>query len=124
MSRRSDLLRYLAARLALAPVMVWLIASLVFLLLRVAPGDPIDALLGSRAPAARCVVTGGSPAWHVDAQPGTSAAVVFRGAALLYPPHLHGLILTGCTFFQARRRESCSLTPSRSESWSGRAPLP
>ena len=52
MSRRSDLLRYLAARLALAPVMVWLIASLVFLLLRVAPGDPIDALLGTRAPAA------------------------------------------------------------------------
>uniref|UniRef100_UPI0037DA0008 ABC transporter permease n=1 Tax=Vulcanococcus sp. TaxID=2856995 RepID=UPI0037DA0008 len=33
-------------------VMLWLIASLVFLLLRVAPGDPIDALLGSRAPAA------------------------------------------------------------------------
>jgi peptide/nickel transport system permease protein len=32
--------------------MVWLIASLVFLLLRVAPGDPIDALLGTRAPAA------------------------------------------------------------------------
>jgi peptide/nickel transport system permease protein len=32
--------------------MLWLIASLVFLLLRVAPGDPIDALLGSRAPAA------------------------------------------------------------------------
>jgi peptide/nickel transport system permease protein len=30
--------------------MLWLIASLVFLLLRVAPGDPIDALLGTRAP--------------------------------------------------------------------------
>jgi peptide/nickel transport system permease protein len=52
MSRRSDLLRYLAARLALAPVMLWLIASLVFLLLRVAPGDPVDALLGPKAPAA------------------------------------------------------------------------
>ena len=38
MSRRSDLLRYLGARLALAPLMLWLIASLVFLLLRVAPG--------------------------------------------------------------------------------------
>jgi len=50
MSRRRTLLRYLAARLALAPVMLWLIASLVFLLLRVAPGDPIDALLGTRAP--------------------------------------------------------------------------
>jgi peptide/nickel transport system permease protein len=52
MSRRRELLRYLGARLALAPVMLWLIASLVFLLLRVAPGDPIDALLGPRAPEA------------------------------------------------------------------------
>jgi peptide/nickel transport system permease protein len=52
MSRRSELLRYVAARLALAPLMLWLIATLVFLLLRVAPGDPIDALLGPRAPAA------------------------------------------------------------------------
>jgi len=38
--------------MALVPVMLWLIASLVFLLLRVAPGDPIDALLGTRASAA------------------------------------------------------------------------
>jgi peptide/nickel transport system permease protein len=52
MSRRSDLLRYLAARLALAPLMLWLIATLVFLLLRVAPGDPVVALLGPRAPEA------------------------------------------------------------------------
>ncbi|MCP9809214.1 ABC transporter permease [Cyanobium sp. HWJ4-Hawea] len=52
MSRRSALLRYLASRIALAPVMMWLIASLVFLLLRLAPGDPIDALLGTRAPEA------------------------------------------------------------------------
>ena len=69
MSRRTDLLRYLAARLALAPVMVWLIASLVFLLLRVAPGDPIDALLGSRAPAAaraalRAQLGLDQPLWH------------------------------------------------------------
>ena len=52
MSRRRALLHYLSSRLALAPVMLWLIASLVFLLLRLAPGDPIDALLGIRAPAA------------------------------------------------------------------------
>jgi peptide/nickel transport system permease protein len=32
--------------------MLWLLASLVFLLLRVAPGDPIDALLGPKAPPA------------------------------------------------------------------------
>jgi peptide/nickel transport system permease protein len=52
MSRRRELLRYVGARLALAPLMLWLLASLVFLLLRVAPGDPIDALLGPKAPAA------------------------------------------------------------------------
>jgi len=49
MSRRRELLAYGAGRLALVPLMLWLIASLVFLLLRVAPGDPIDALLGTRA---------------------------------------------------------------------------
>lgn len=52
MSRQRELLTYTAGRLALVPVMLWLIASLVFLLLRVAPGDPIDALLGTRASAA------------------------------------------------------------------------
>jgi peptide/nickel transport system permease protein len=48
-SRHAELGRYLAGRLVLVPVMLWLIATLVFLLLRVAPGDPIDALLGTRA---------------------------------------------------------------------------
>ncbi len=52
MNRRHHLWGYLLSRLALVPVMLWLIASLVFLLLRVAPGDPIDALLGPRAPQA------------------------------------------------------------------------
>ncbi|WP_094554349.1 ABC transporter permease [Synechococcus sp. 1G10] len=52
MSRRRQLLGYLGSRLLLAPVMLWLIATLVFLLLRLAPGDPIDALLGTRAPEA------------------------------------------------------------------------
>jgi peptide/nickel transport system permease protein len=32
--------------------MVWLIATLVFLLMRATPGDPVDALLGPRAPQA------------------------------------------------------------------------
>ena len=51
MSRRQVLTRYIGSRLLLAPVMLWLIATLVFLLLRVAPGDPVDALLGNRASA-------------------------------------------------------------------------
>ena len=52
MSRPARLLRYMLTRVALAPVMLWLLATLVFLLLRLAPGDPVDALLGTRAPAA------------------------------------------------------------------------
>ena len=47
MGRARDLFRYSATRLGLAPLMLWLIATLVFLLLRVAPGDPVDAVLGS-----------------------------------------------------------------------------
>ena len=49
MSRERALIKYIASRLALAPVMIWLISTLVFLLLRIAPGDPVDAILGNRA---------------------------------------------------------------------------
>lgn len=52
MSRSSSLRYYILARLLLAPLMIWLITSLVFLLLRATPGDPVDALLGPRAPQA------------------------------------------------------------------------
>ncbi len=31
------------------PIMLWIISSLVFILLRIAPGDPVDAILGNRA---------------------------------------------------------------------------
>tara|TARA_B100000700_G_scaffold328393_1_gene446054 strand:- start:201 stop:1220 length:1020 start_codon:yes stop_codon:yes gene_type:complete len=49
MNRGKELIKYCATRLALVPIMLWLIASMVFLLLRVAPGDPVDAILGNRA---------------------------------------------------------------------------
>lgn len=52
MSRSSSLRYYVATRLLLAPLMLWLISTLVFLLLRATPGDPVDALLGPRAPQA------------------------------------------------------------------------
>ncbi|WP_320674791.1 ABC transporter permease [Prochlorococcus sp. MIT 1341] len=51
MTKDRSLLRYCLSRLALAPVMLWLVSSIVFLLLRVAPGDPVDAVLGIRATA-------------------------------------------------------------------------
>tara|TARA_Y100001968_G_scaffold319098_1_gene350192 strand:+ start:110 stop:1129 length:1020 start_codon:yes stop_codon:yes gene_type:complete len=51
MGRFVALMRYTATRLGLAPLMLWVISTLVFVLLRVAPGDPVDAVLGSRAPA-------------------------------------------------------------------------
>ena len=47
MGRARDLFRYSATRLGLGPLMLWLIATLGFLRLRVAPGDPVDAVLGS-----------------------------------------------------------------------------
>ncbi|HBL57353.1 MAG TPA: ABC transporter permease [Cyanobacteria bacterium UBA8803] len=49
MSRSRALLYYLAARLMLAPLMMWTIVTIVFLLLRATPGDPIDAIIGNRA---------------------------------------------------------------------------
>jgi peptide/nickel transport system permease protein len=49
-SRLKALLSYIAIRLMLAPIMLWAIASVVFLLMRATPGDPIDAILGPRAP--------------------------------------------------------------------------
>ncbi|MEG3436883.1 ABC transporter permease [Pannus brasiliensis CCIBt3594] len=50
MSRRSALQSYLIVRCLLAPLMLWTIVTVVFLLMRVAPGDPTDAILGNRAP--------------------------------------------------------------------------
>ncbi|NJL49142.1 MAG: ABC transporter permease [Leptolyngbyaceae cyanobacterium SM2_5_2] len=52
MSRSSALRYYVLTRLMLAPLMIWTITTVVFLLLRATPGDPVDALLGARAPAA------------------------------------------------------------------------
>jgi peptide/nickel transport system permease protein len=52
MSRSKALQYYIAARLLLAPLMLLTIASVVFLLLRATPGDPADAILGTRAPEA------------------------------------------------------------------------
>ena len=50
MSRAKALQYYLLTRLLLAPLMLWTIVTLVFLLLRATPGDPVDAVLGARAP--------------------------------------------------------------------------
>ncbi|NJL45324.1 MAG: ABC transporter permease [Leptolyngbyaceae cyanobacterium SM2_3_12] len=51
MSSRSTALRYyVLTRLMLAPLMILTITTVVFLLLRATPGDPVDSLLGARAP--------------------------------------------------------------------------
>lgn len=50
MSRSSSLRYYVLARLLLAPLMLWTITTVVFLLLRATPGDPVDVVLGPRAP--------------------------------------------------------------------------
>ncbi len=43
------LFNYSIFKISLIPLMLWIISSLVFILLRVAPGDPVDAILGSGA---------------------------------------------------------------------------
>lgn len=48
----SSLRAYLVARVLLAVPMIWILLTLVFLLLRVAPGDPITAALGGQLPPA------------------------------------------------------------------------
>ncbi|MEM8603403.1 MAG: ABC transporter permease [Cyanobacteria bacterium P01_H01_bin.121] len=52
MSRLRSLQTYLVTRLVLAPLMLWTIVTIVFLMLRATPGDPIDAILGPKAPQA------------------------------------------------------------------------
>ena len=50
MSRNlNKLLNYSLLKISLIPIMLWIISTLVFILLRVAPGDPVDAILGSGA---------------------------------------------------------------------------
>jgi peptide/nickel transport system permease protein len=46
------MLRYLATRLAYMVPVVWLVVSVVFLLIHIVPGDPIQQMLGEGAPAA------------------------------------------------------------------------
>jgi peptide/nickel transport system permease protein len=50
MSRSKALQYYITARLLLAPLMLWTVTTVVFLLLRGTPGDVADAILGGRAP--------------------------------------------------------------------------
>lgn len=50
MSRSKALQYYILTRLLLAPLMLWTMATVVFVLLRATPGDPADAILGTRAP--------------------------------------------------------------------------
>ena len=47
-STSTSLRRYALTRLALMLPMAWILMTLVFLLMRVAPGDPISAALGGR----------------------------------------------------------------------------
>src|ERR1700754_4556082 len=46
--RSGSLARYIGTRLLLAIPMVWILLTLVFVLMRVAPGDPVSAALGAR----------------------------------------------------------------------------
>ncbi len=45
----NKLINYSLLKISLIPIMLWVISTLVFILLRIAPGDPVDAILGSGA---------------------------------------------------------------------------
>ena len=45
----NKILNYSLMKISLIPLMLWIISTLVFILLRIAPGDPVDAILGSGA---------------------------------------------------------------------------
>jgi len=49
MSRSKALQSYIILRLLLAPLMLFTIITVVFLLLRATPGDPVDSILGPKA---------------------------------------------------------------------------
>ncbi|WP_017325099.1 ABC transporter permease [Synechococcus sp. PCC 7336] len=50
MSRQeSSLRRFVTTRLLLLPATLWMVATILFVLLRIVPGDPVDAILGPRA---------------------------------------------------------------------------
>ncbi|MBP5977177.1 ABC transporter permease [Brasilonema sp. CT11] len=50
MSRSKALQYYIIVRVLLAPLMLLTVTTVVFLLLRATPGDPVDAIIGGRAP--------------------------------------------------------------------------
>ena len=52
MSRASSLRLYITSRVLLAPLMIWLATTIVFILIQAAPGDVVDVKLGPNAPAA------------------------------------------------------------------------
>tara|TARA_B100000161_G_scaffold212657_1_gene157535 strand:+ start:884 stop:1906 length:1023 start_codon:yes stop_codon:yes gene_type:complete len=45
----NKIINYAFLKISLIPLMLWTISTLVFILLRIAPGDPVDAILGSGA---------------------------------------------------------------------------
>ena len=48
-SNLKNIFNYTLIKISLIPLNLWIISSLIFILLRIAPGDPIDAILGSGA---------------------------------------------------------------------------
>ena len=48
-SNIKNVCNYALIKISLIPINIWIISSLIFILLRIAPGDPIDAILGSGA---------------------------------------------------------------------------
>ena len=71
------MLRYIATRLAYMIPVVWLVVSVVFLLIHIVPGDPIQQMLGEGAPAADIQAT--RHAYGLDQPLGTQYVHYWKG---------------------------------------------
>ena len=71
------MLRYVAVRLAYMLPVIWLVVSVVFLMIHIVPGDPIQQMLGEGAPAAD--IAAARHAYGLDVPLGTQYVNYWRG---------------------------------------------
>ena len=69
--------RYILTRLLYMLPVIWLVVSVVFLLIHLVPGDPIQQMLGEGAPAAD--ITAARHAYGLDVPLGTQYVNYWRG---------------------------------------------
>src|SRR5438270_12238106 len=85
------MLRYLSLRLLYTLPVIWLVVSLVFVLIHLVPGDPIQQMLGEGAPTAD--IQAARHAYGLDARLGKQSLNYWKGA-------LRGDVITSLPYNQ------------------------